>query len=605
MHDVSGWTGIEVDKQPQRIEVTLLHAHGSAAGPGWSVNAPSVASVNGLTVAITGAPVWRTSHKPVLAAADPATAVIEAYQYCGSGFLELLHGAFAVVVIDHNAGKTLLAVDRMGIEKLVYSPHASGLVFSSSALFVARFPGFIPRICKQAIVSYLYFHVVPSPQTIFEGVRKLAPASAVEWSAAQGKIGSVREFTYWRPAFASMNSESFATLKEALHAALTAGVEHAKPTHKTGAFLSGGLDSSTVVGMLAKVRKEPPQTFSIGFGFKQFDELEYARIANRHFGAESREHEISAADIVELLPLVARGSDEPFGNASALPTYCCARLAALNGIDHLLAGDGGDEMFAGNEHYAEHQVFERYKLIPPVFRAGLLEPFARMLPEVLAVSLLRKARNYINYARIPLPERFQIWNLVHKVGLANLLHPEFSGGIDDAGPLQHMRTVYESAPPAGLMDTMLYYDWRVILADNDLRKVGSMCRMAGVRVSYPMLHPDVVDVSTRIPSHLKMRGTRLRSFYRDAMTGFLPLEIINKPKHGFGLPFGLWLSRSPLLAELVNANLEGLQSRQILRPDFIDHLRTLHKHDDANYYGVLIWTLSMLEQWLREHSFDV
>jgi asparagine synthase (glutamine-hydrolysing) len=168
-----------------------------------------------------------------------------------------------------------------------------------------------------------------------------------------------------------------------------------------------------------------------------------------------------------------------------------------------------------------------------------------------------------------------------------------------------MQEVWDAAPCDSQLNRLLYYDWQYTLADNDLRKVETMVALAGVRVSYPMLHRDVIDVSLRVPPRMKMPGTRLRDFYKDAMAGYLPNEIIHKKKHGFGLPFGLWLNDSPRLRELVMDSLMGLKRRQIVRPAFLDRLLQLHGADDASYHGVFVWVLAMLEQWLQEHRFDV
>jgi asparagine synthase (glutamine-hydrolysing) len=148
----------------------------------------------------------------------------------------------------------------------------------------------------------------------------------------------------------------------------------------------------------------------------------------------------------------------------------------------------------------------------------------------------------------------------------------------------------------------LFYDWQYTLSDNDLRKVESMTALAGVRVSYPMLHADVIDLSLRVPPDVMMPGMRLRDFYKRAMTGWLPDEIIHKKKHGFGLPFGLWLQDSPQLRELIAANLSSLRGRRLIRPEFIDRLIKLHGSEDASFYGVFVWVLAMLEQWLQEHG---
>jgi asparagine synthase (glutamine-hydrolysing) len=568
-----------------------------AEGAGCTCIAPEIAQSEGVVAALRGQPIWRTDEPRIAKAPTAAHAVLQAYRLHGTRFLDLLHGSFAVAVIDAGARRTVLAVDRMGIEPLAYSLDANGLTFASSAEVVARAPGHSPRIRLEALLSYFFFHMIPSPDTVFEGVRKLPPATAVTF-----ENGALSERTYWLPAFAERAGESFESLRDTLHRSLETGLRAARPDRETGAFLSGGLDSSTVAGYLAKVSDRPARTFSIGFGFEDYDELRYARIANARFGCESREYEVQPDDIVGLFATIARQYDEPFGNASALPTHTCARLARQNGITHLLAGDGGDELFAGNKRYAEQLVFERYQLIPGAIRRGFMEPVLGALPQALAVGPFRKARNYIAQANTPMPDRLESWNFFTRLGFDAVLDPQFSRAVDHEAPLKHMRSVFAAAPGNSLLNRMLHYDWRFTLADNDLRKVNVMCELAGVRVSYPMLHPDVIDLSIAVPPNLKMHGTELRTFYKRAMAGFLPEEILNKSKHGFGLPFGLWLERSPLLAELIDTNLAGLRTRGIIQPQFIDRLRALHGQEDARYYGVFVWTLSMLEQWFREHS---
>jgi asparagine synthase (glutamine-hydrolysing) len=571
-------------------------------GPGWLCIGPEVAFDEGIAVAFRGEPVWRTQEARITGSGSAARAVLEAYRLHGLKFLDLLHGAFALAVIDTRNRRTLLAVDRMGVERLCYARRQDEIWFSTSAEVVARAPDCAPRVSSQSVLSYLFFHMVPSPDTIFAGVSKLPPASAL--LIEDGRPAT--RITYWLPKFAANGSESADALAESLHTALTTAVGAARPDGTTGAFLSGGLDSSTVAGVLSKVTAPArARTYSIGFGFEEYDELRYARIAAQRFNLDSQEYEVQPDDIVEMFPAIAAAFDEPFGNASAMPTLCCARLARRNGVTHLLAGDGGDEIFAGNKRYAEQQIFERYNVLPGVMRTGLLEPALRVIPGPLSPRLVRKARSYIAQAKVPLPDRLESWNYLPRLGYESVLHTQFGASVDIEGPVRQMRAVFESAPPAALVDRMLYYDWHFTLADNDLRKVGTTCELAGVRVSYPMLHPDVIDVSLRVPAALKMRGTELRSFYKEAMADFLPAQIINKSKHGFGLPFGLWLERSQRLATLIDTNLAGLQQRNVIRPEFIAHLRKLHGQEDASYYGGFVWTLAMLEQWLREHRLEV
>ena len=410
---------------------------------------------------------------------------------------------------------------------------------------------------------------------------------------------------YWNPSFDEHGAGEFEALAAELREALRTAVRDSAPDERTGAFLSGGLDSSTVVGVLSELSPGTAQSFSIGFGYPAYDELDYARIANKRFGAQGHEYVVTGDDIASAFPMIARAYDEPFGNSSALPAYYCARFARENGIEHLLAGDGGDELFAGNSRYARQTFFQRYQLIPPMLRRAVIEPLLRAWPDSMVVPPIRKARNYVQRANTPLPERLELWNLMYRLGPAQVLHPDFLADVDTAHPNSRMREVWNSAPCRHDLNRMLFLDWQYTLADNDLRKVETMAELGGVRVSYPMLHDAVVRVATQVPPALMMPGTKLRDFYKRAMTGFLPDEIIHKPKHGFGLPFGLWLQDSPSLRELVMENLRNLERRRIIHPALLDRLLHLHGAEDAEYYGVFVWVLAMLEQWLQEHQLSL
>jgi asparagine synthase (glutamine-hydrolysing) len=224
----------------------------------------------------------------------------------------------------------------------------------------------------------------------------------------------------------------------------------------------------------------------------------------------------------------------------------------------------------------------------------MISPESRIVP-------LRKLRSYVDQASTPLPDRFESWNFMYREGFEQMLNSDFAASVDKYAPMQLMREVWDSAPSDDLLNRMLWYDWRFTLADNDLRKVGTMCELAGIRVSHPMLHHDVVDLSTRVPSGMKIRGTELRSFFKRAMIDFLPAEILSKKKHGFGLPFGLWLKTDPKLAELIYSLLSDLKARRIIDAEFIDNLVAQHRSGHASYFGYAIWDLAMLEAWLARH----
>jgi asparagine synthase (glutamine-hydrolysing) len=575
-------------------------AHPSVAPPSGPRRelAPYEASDGALRVLLRGAPRFGGSVAAT-SAADPAAAVLQAYRERGVGLLHELHGAFALAVIDRHAQSCLLAVDRMGIEQLAYASSTRGLVFASSPGAVAGFPALSTALRPQALFDYLLLHIVPAPETVFTGVQKLRPGTCARY-----RDGAILIERYWQPPFDEGRAHDVPALERELAASLRQAVESCAPDERTGAFLSGGLDSSSVAGMLARTRADPVSTFSIGFGVEGYDELAYARIASRHFGTRHHEYNVTPDDVVEAFPRIAAAYDEPFGNSSAVPTYFCARLAAQHGITHLLAGDGGDELFGGNERYARQQVFEAYQRIPSWLRRGLIEPLATRFDAERSLPPFRKLRSYVDQARIPMPERLESWNLMYRTDLGQMLEDGFRAVLDTRAPLEAMAEVFQAAPCTSLLNKMLFYDWQYTLADNDLRKVGTMCGLAGVRVSYPMLDPRVIDLSLRVPPQLKMRRLELRSFYRNAMRNFLPPEVLRKQKHGFGLPFGVWLKTHHALADMIYGYLGALRSRRIVRPSFINRLIEEHRAGHPGYFGYAIWDLAMLEAWLQSHAKD-
>jgi asparagine synthase (glutamine-hydrolysing) len=518
--------------------------------------------------------------------------LLQAYRSKGDSFLSDLSGRFALALLDLEQQLVVLAVDPMGIERMCYSARRGGIVFGTSAEQIARCPGIAAGLNRQAVFDYLMMHIVPAPATVYEGVSKLRPGTAAVF-----KKGALSIRRYWQPQFEE-GSPDVAALRQELHDSLRSAVESCAPDATTGAFLSGGLDSSSVAGMLAKVRGPGAPTFSMGFGVDAYDELSYARIANKHFETKGHEYHVTADDIVTAFPKIAQAYDEPFGNSSAVPTYFCAKVAREHGMEHLLAGDGGDEIFGGNERYVRQQVFERYFDIPGWLRAGVVGPLARAIPTNFPVGPLRKVRSYVDQASVRLPERFESWNFMYRQGAPNVFDAAFLSSVNPRGAIATMEEVYHELEGASLLNRMLFYDWHYTLADNDLRKVNTMCELAGIRVSYPMLDRRVIDLSLRVPSSVKISNNELRAFYKDAMSNFLPREILTKEKHGFGLPFGVWLKTHAPLRELIFGHPESLRRRKIVRSAFIDDIVKGHSIGDASFYGYPIWDMAMLDAWL-------
>ncbi|MGD1982579.1 MAG: asparagine synthase-related protein [Chromatiaceae bacterium] len=548
-----------------------------------------------LHVAVVGNLDWLSvEYADVHTKRGAAASVCAAYRALGARLLDVIGGRFAIALWDQRERSGFVAVDRFGLVPVYWSNSKdSAVVFGPTAGAVSALTARPPRLRPQGIFNYLFFHMVPGPDTVFEDIHKLAAAHVLDFD---DKGPRVRR--YWEPAFREQADTSLRDASEEMLGLLSSSVDRLSRGIDVGAFLSGGLDSSTVAGLLARQRTDP-KTYSIGFDAEGYDEIHYARIASDRFRTEFNTYYVTPDDVVDALPAIAAAYDEPFGNSSALPAYFCARLAKQDGRSRLLAGDGGDELFAGNERYVKQNVFERYQLLPRWFRKRVLEPALGIAPSGL--PKLEKARSYVAQANIPLPERLQSYNFINRLGVSKVCSPALIEAIDVAEPTDLERAIYDAPNGATQLNRMLYLDWHHTLTDNDLRKVNRMCQLAGIEVEYPMLDDRLVEFSTRVSSSRKLYRGQLRGFYKRAVGGFLPDEIINKPKQGFGLPFGVWMASDAGLQTLAADYLASLRSRDFIRPGFLDELLELHRAQHAGYYGELIWILVMLAMWLEAH----
>lgn len=576
-------------------------AQGVYAAPTGAGEA-SAAGVDGYAAVFCGHPYWSDAS---LAARSRELGMecvlIERFRAEGSGFLERLAGDFAIAVgATEPGGDGLIAIDRMGIGALYYTVTPQGLHFGTRVGQVLASAGLPGAVDAQAVFNYIYFHVIPSPRSIYREVRKLEPGQYACVVRGETRIDS-----YWTPSFVMADARvDRRALLEETRQCIEAAVRRRAGDAATGAFLSGGLDSSTVSGMLARVCAQPVSTFSIGFDESGYDELPYARIAARHFGTRAFEHYVDIDDIERAVPRLAAHFDEPFGNSSAIPAYICARLAEQQGMKVLLAGDGGDELFAGNARYARQMLFEWYGHVPGRLRRDIIEGWLVRGDTPPALWPLRKLHRYVAQASTPLPDRMEAHNLLQLMPTADVFTPAFMAQVDPGEPLQALRRRYQATEADSALDRMLFLDWKLTLADNDLRKVGAACELAGIAVRYPMLDDAVVALSARVPAQLKLRRLKLRAFYKEAFGDFLPAAIVNKSKHGFGLPFGQWLRKSARLNEMVDDSLTRLKSREILNPVFIDRVRESHRSEHAAFYGTMVWVLFMLEQWWQQRGPD-
>uniref|UniRef100_A0A486XQQ1 asparagine synthase (glutamine-hydrolyzing) n=1 Tax=Rheinheimera sp. BAL341 TaxID=1708203 RepID=A0A486XQQ1_9GAMM len=518
------------------------------------------------------------------------------YQRQPECFLSQIAGFFLVLILDKRSGIIQVINDHVGSIPCYIDQRDAGTICISDNM-PALTQATANTLNPQALFNYVFYHCIPSPISIYQGISKLEPG-VVASLAANGQLS---QHNYYQPAF-SPSADSTEQLMQRCRELISEAVRR-NMADDCAAFLSGGLDSSTVAGMLAKHSHSSGQTaktYSIGFEAKGYDETEYALITAKHFATANKVHYLQPDEIANHFTEVAGYFNEPFGNSSAMAAYICAKTAKADGIQVLLAGDGGDEIFAGNERYVKQKVFQRFGALPGPLQAllslGLDNGLADKLP------LVKKASSYVRQAKVPLPDRLDSYNFVNRFNLQQMFSPELLQRVDTAQPAEQKRVRYNACQSSDAVDSMMYLDWKFTLADNDFVKVQQMCHLAGVEVRFPLIEKELVDFSCTVPATLKAPGQLLRDFYKNSFRGFLPDATLSKSKHGFGLPFGVWMKQRPDLQHIALNALQSFKQRNILQPAFIDQAIDTFENGHSGYYGELVWIIVVLELWLQQHG---
>lgn len=537
---------------------------------------------------------------------DPAalaTRLLDRYRERGlDALLESLRGEFAIAIGDARAGALHVACDRFRVHPIFYYRDAAKVVFSSRLQGILGAPTPVSlSIHPDSIVDILSSSIIPTPNTIYREIAKLPPGSVLSV-----KDGALTVRPYWDVRFDPDRRSSGSALRERLRERLADAVSvrlAADRGARVGSFLSGGIDSSTVTALLARLRGTPAPSFSIGFGEASFNEMHYARVAARSCGSDLHEYFVTPGDVVAALPTLLGAYDEPFANASALPSYVCAKVAREAGIDSLYAGDGGDELFAGNERYSTQRILDYYYDVPAWLREPILAPLVRGLAAGTRLPLFVKGRKFIDRARIPYPDRLAMYGFFSVVPMETILAPDLlraASGERTFGTM--MRRYYHDAPGAVTpLDRQLYVDLKLTISDNDVIKVTRATEAAGVAVRYPFLDHPLAEFAGTVPASRKMAGHRLRTFFKSAYADLLPEETRRKTKHGFGLPIPVWLRTDPALREIMRDAVLSPRSvgRGYFRREALESLVKRHETDRTSFYGTILWNLVVLELWHR------
>jgi asparagine synthase (glutamine-hydrolysing) len=558
----------------------------------------------GLAVARRFAPQQIYENERVLVAFDGdlydgsgAREIAERYERSGQAFIEKLQGSFSIVLWDRRERKLLAAVDGFGINRLVYFEDKKAFLVASrlDALLGAGAPA---EVNPRAIINFLNYGVNLLPETIFSKAQRLAPGTMLTASES-----GIRIERYWDMRYGLGNESDeeklSRELEQVVEKAVRANCKNDDLTG-TGAYLSGGTDSSTVVGMMSRLDRGPVQAFSIGFEEERFNELEYAEITARKFGARHHTYKVSASDCLEALPHMVRYFDEPFANSSAIPTYFCGRLAAQNGVKVLLSGDGGDELFGGNERYRTHKIFQTYQRVPAAVRKGLIEPLLSLVPA--ETGIFGKARKYVRRSSMPPLERYFSYSFLCAHPLEEIFRRDFLASLNGYSLLEVPARYHREAPAKDDLDQLLYVDIKITLGDSDLPKVTQMSELAGIQTRFPFLDRAVAEFSGRIPAGLKVKGYDKRYLFKRAFRNLLPAEVIKKPKHGFGIPVATWLKTDKRMREFSRDVLFSAKAldRGYFRREFLEDLIRQHEADDTTYYGDNLWSVFVLELWHRQ-----
>jgi asparagine synthase (glutamine-hydrolysing) len=517
----------------------------------------------------------------------------------GNSFLQSLRGVFSIAIWDERSRTLLLARDRFGVQPLCYAASASEIVFASHPRGILASGRVKKEVNLPAIADFLNYSVVPAPETSFQNVRKLNPGEYLVW-----KDGELKSAQYWDMQYPEDARGSHEQLARELLGSMEDAVRVTSrdlDPRRSGCFLSGGTDSSSIVGLLAGIEKEQVNTFSVGFSEERFNELEYAHLASRHFKTSHHESILGPDAAYDTISRIVAAYDEPFANASAIPTFWCAELARKKGMDVLLAGDGGDELFGGNERYRKHQIYSFYGKLPRPLRQSIIEPVLYAFPD--SSKVLGKVQRHIRWANIPNPERYSQRRMIQEFPLEQVLGPSLPIPNDR---LAIVRSYYERAPAKSELNRLLYIDVKMTLGDDDLRKVVRTAELVGLKVRFPFLDHRLAEFSGGLPANLKVRGLDKRYLFKRATRNLLPRAIIKKKKHGFALPIGLWLKTDAQLREMSRDLFSDPKTYQrgYFRKEFIEQLIADFDRDQTPYsiyYGELLFEFLMLELWHRCH----
>ena len=531
-------------------------------------------------------------HGHVFRTESDTEIIVEGYKRWGTGVLDRLRGMFALALWDGRARCLLLARDRVGKKPLYYCRHGAMLLFASEIKALLAWPGMVRRPDLNAIDRYLTFQYVPAPLTAFEGIRKLPPASYMEVEAN----GAERLETYWslpgpeaarRRPKAEIEAELRHRFDQAVRLRLVSDVP-------LGAFLSGGIDSASVVAAMAAMSDRPIKTFTIGFDEPAFDERRHARQLSERYGTDHNEF-VVRPDAADLLPRLVWHYGEPFADSSAIATYCLAEVTRRH-VTVALDGDGGDESFLGYPRYAGTWLASRIDFMPLAIRRCLGALGGALPLETSNVRHLRYLRRFLVAAAASDFERYGKWITFFSPAQKQELYGDALRGRLGGDCLESLARWFGGDGPVAARAA--FADIQTYLPDDLLVKVDVATMAHGLEARSPFLDHELMEFAATIPAATKMRGMETKAVLKSAMADRLPPDLLHRPKMGFGVPIERWLRdelREMAYDVLLSKDASG---RGLFRPEAVRRLVDDHAAGRRAHHH-RIWALLFLELWFR------
>lgn len=522
--------------------------------------------------------------------------IVHAYEEYGDDCVKHFNGMFAISLWDAHKRRLFLARDRVGIKPLYYWANQTKLVFASELKALILHPD-VPRQTNLAALDlFLTLEYVPAPYTIYEGIFKLLPGHTLTV-----ENGDVKIRQYWDVPYQPV-SQNEAECAESLSGLINEAVRIRLISDvPLGAFLSGGIDSSTIVGYMSQNMSEPVQTFSIGFEDDTYDEVPYANAVAKHFGT-NHHVEVLKPDIASLVEQLVAHLDEPFADTSIFPTYLVSKLASQK-VKVVLSGDGGDELFAGYDTYIAEKLNRYYRRLPGALRQRVLPKFGGwLLPQSAKKGFINKVKRMIEGGALDPSLQHTRWMIFLNSAEKNALYrSDLRATLNDDLTAGYFGGYFEKASRFDKLAQQQYVDIKTYLADDILTKVDRMSMAVSIEARVPLLDYHIVEFAMNLPPHMKLNGSRTKSILRNAVKRLVPDIVLEKPKQGFSIPMKHWLRTSlkSMMLDLLSRDSlhkHGYFDRPMVSKWIQEHLNGYANHSHR------LWSLMVFEMWHQERN---